>query len=338
MSVELLSRRRLARDYGHERERWSGPMTSNRDRLGVRWGLAGGVALRSIDEVRTVARYADAAGFDSLWISHANAVDPVVALASVADDMPHLSEVGTSVVPIYGRHPIGVAQLARTTQSALGGRFTLGIGAASKGAVQSSMGLSWDKPLAYTREFIDGLQPLLAGERADTEGAQIATHAELNIRAPDTPILLAALGPKMLELAGRRVQGTSLGQCGPRTIGTYIGPTLRAAADAAGRPAPRIMALIRICVTDDHTGAYELARTTAQLYRAVPSYERVQDMEGLNDPAELHLIGTWERILEGLAAYAEAGTTDFRLEVAAHDDEARDATRAALAKHLRREP
>ena len=77
------------------------------------------------------ARYAVAAGFDSLWISHANAVDPIVALAATADESAGLREVGTSVVPLYGRHPIGLAQLARTAQSALGGRFTLGIGAAS---------------------------------------------------------------------------------------------------------------------------------------------------------------------------------------------------------------
>ena len=117
-----------------------GDSSGSRDRLGVRWGLAGGTALTSIAEARAVARFADAAGFDSLWISHANAVDPIVALASIADDMTNLSEVGTSVVPLYGRHPIAVAQLARTAQSALGGRFTSGIGAASQGAVSSSMG------------------------------------------------------------------------------------------------------------------------------------------------------------------------------------------------------
>ena len=308
------------------------------DRFGVRWGLAGGVALRSIDEVRAVARYADSSGFDSLWISHANAVDPIVALVGVAADMPNLREVGTSVVPLYGRHPIGLAQLARTAQSVLDGRFTLGIGAASKGAVSTTMGMTWDRPLAYTREFIDGLRPLLAGESADVDGSLVTTHQQLNIGAPDTPILLAALGPKMLDLAGRRVDGTSLGQCGPRTIATYIAPAIRAAAEAAGRPSPRIMALIRICVTDDHAGAFALATETAQMYRRVPSYEMVQDKEGLHDPAELHLIGTWEHVLEGLHAYAEAGVTDFRLEVAAHTPEARDATRSALADHLRRAP
>ena len=243
-------------------------------------------------------------------------------------------KVGTSVVPLYGRHPIGLAQLARTAQSALGGRFTLGIGAASRQAVKASMGLPWDRPLGFTRDFIDGLQPLLAGAQADVDGTQLTTHSQLNITAADTPILLAALGPRMLDLAGRRVQGTTVGQCGPRTIASYVAPTIRAAAEEAGRPEPRVMALIRICVTDDHAGALALARETAQRYRQVPSYAAVQDMEGLDDPAELHLIGTWERVLDGLGAYAAAGVTDFRLEVAAHDEDAREATRAALARHL----
>lgn len=305
------------------------------DRLGVRWGLAGGVALRSVEEVREVARYAVAAGFDSLWISHANAVDPIVALAAASEATNGLAEVGTSVVPIYGRHPIGLAQLARTAQSVLAGRFTLGIGAASRQAVGASMGLAWDRPLAYTRDFIEGLRPLLAGVPADVAGEAVTTRAELNIAAADTPILLAALGPKMLDLAGRRVDGTTLGQCGPRTIASYIAPNLRAAAEAAGRPAPRIMALVRICVTDDHGPAYALARETAARYRTVPSYATVQDMEGLDEPADLHLIGDWTRVLDGLAAYADAGVTDFRLEVAAPSSDDRDATRAALARHLR---
>ena len=158
------------------------------------------------------------------------------------------------MVPLYGRHPIGLAQLARTAQSALGGRFTLGIGAASRQAVKTAMGLTWDRPLGFTRDFIDGLQPLLAGGQADVDGTELTTHSQLNITAPDTPILLAALGPKMLDLAGRRVQGTTVGQCGPRTIATYVAPSIRAAAEAAGRPEPRIMALIRICVTNDHAG------------------------------------------------------------------------------------
>lgn len=312
-------------------------MTDNGDRLGVRWGLAGGIAIASIAEARDVARYANSAGFDGLWVSHSNAVDPMVALACVADETPALTELGTSVTPIYGRHPIGLAQLTRTTQSALDGRFVLGIGASSKGAVATSMGMPWERPLGFTREFIDGLQPLLAGEPADSEGEQLTTRAELAIKAADTPILLAALGPKMLELAGQRVAGTSVGQCGPRTVAEYVAPKIGEAASAASRPEPRIMALIRLCVVDnpdDENGAKAIARATADRYRAIPSYSKVQDLEGLDDPSELHLIGTWERVLDGLASYAEAGVTDFRLEVAAPSEGARVASRAALADHL----
>ena len=203
--------------------------------------------------------------------------------------------------------------------------------------MKTSMGLAWQRPLAFTREFIDGLQPLLAGEEANVDGTQLTTHSQLAIDAVDTPILLAALGPKMLELAGRRVAGTTVGQCGPRAIASYVAPTITAAADAAGQPAPRIMALIRICLTQnpaDHTAAYALARETSMRYRMVPSYAAVQDMEGLDDLAELHLIGSWDRILNGLAEYAAAGVTDYRLEVAAPNDATRQATRAALAAHL----
>ncbi len=312
-------------------------MSGSNDRFGVRWGLAGGIAISSIAEAKEVARYAAAAGFDGLWISHSNAVDPIVALACVADDAPGLAEFGTSVTPIYGRHPIGLAQLARTAQNALDGRFTLGIGASSKGAVATSMGMPWERPLGFTREFIDGLQPLLAGEVAEVDGDQLTTRSELNIEAADTPILLAALGPRMLDLAGRRVAGTSVGQCGPRTIETYVAPTIGDAAADAGRPTPRIMALIRLCVAtaaSDVDGAKAIASATAERYRTVPSYAKVQDIEGLDDPAELHLVGSWERVLDGLGRYAEAGVTDFRLEVAAPSDAAREASRAALADHL----
>ena len=306
------------------------------ERFGVRWGLAGGVALATIDEVREVTAYAVDAGFDSLWISHANAVDPLVALAATATDNAGLAEVGTSVTPLFGRHPLGLAQAARTAQSALGGRFTLGIGAQSRGAVAATMGLPWDHPLAFTREFIEGMLPLLDGDVANADGTQLTTHAELNIAAPATPILLAALGPKMLDLAGRMVAGTSVGQCGPRTIATHIGPRIKEAAADAGRPAPRIMALIRLCVTDasSQEAAAALAKETSLRYRAVPSYERVQDMEGLDDPAQLHLNGSWEQILDGLRAYAEAGVTDYRLEIAAPTPAARDATREAFATYL----
>ncbi len=309
-------------------------MAKSIDRLGVRWGLAGGVALASVDQVRELAGWAADAGFDSFWVSQARAVDPVVALAAAADATGGLREVGTSVVPLYGRHPIGLAQMVRTAQSALGGRFTLGIGPSHREPVEHDLGLSWDRPLGYTTEFLDGLQPLLAGRPAAVEGEQLVTRAELSVEADDTPILLAALGPRMLDLAGRRTAGTSVGQCGPNTIRTHIAPLVSEAAAAAGRPPPRIMALVRLCVTDDVGSARRLAQEVGASYAKWPSYAAVLAKEGLADPGDLHLIGSWEQVLDGLGHYAEAGVTDLRLEIAAPDAAARDRSRAALAGFL----
>ena len=311
-----------------------GTMTDQSNRLGVRWGYAGGTTLASIDEAREAARYANDAGFDSLWISHAKAVDSIVALACVADEAPNLSELGTSVVPIFGRHPIGLAQLAMTAQSALGGRFTLGIGAGSRRPVEDELGLKWDRPFGFTSDFIDGLLPLLRGEAADVDGDLVTTRAQLGITTTDTPILLAALGPRMLTLAGQLVAGTSLGQCGPRTIASYVAPTIQAGAEQANNDDPRIMALVRICVTDNKGPAYELAREISAFYAAIPSYANVIAKEGVSEAADLHLIGSWEHILDGLGAYATAGVTDLRLQVAAPTAKERADTMEALAQHL----
>jgi len=305
------------------------------DRFGIRWGLAGGTTLASIDEARGAARFAEEAGFDSFWISHAMGVDPIVALACIGSDFPGIGEVGTSVVPLYGRHPVGLAQLARTAQNALGGRLTLGVGAASKRHAEDVLGLSWDKPFSYTREFIEALEPLLANKEADTNGEQISAHATLAIEAQPTPILLAALGPRMLRFAGSRLAGTTLGQCGPRTISSYILPHLQAGAEDADRgSAPRIMALVRICVTDDFAGAKALAREISAQYQSFPSYANATKHEGLDDASDLHLIGSWQHVLDGLAEYAEAGATDLRIQVAAHDEISREKTCDALADYL----
>lgn len=302
--------------------------------LGVRWGLAGGTELSTVEQVSQLAAWAGGVGFDSFWVSQANAVDPIVALAAAAPACAGLDEVGTSVVPLYGRHPVPVAQMVRTAQSALGGRLTLGIGPSHAGPVADTSGLGWERPLGYTTEFLDGLEPLLAGRPARAEGTQIVARAELNIDAPDTPVLLAALGPRMLEMAGRRAAGTTVGQCGPVTIAGHVAPRINEAAADAGRPPPRIMALIRLCVTEDEAGAFALARQIGARYAAMPSYAAMLAHEGLDDPGELHLIGSAEQVLDGLGRYAEAGVTDFRLEIAAHDEPSRDRSRDALAGFL----
>ena len=305
------------------------------ERFGVRWGLAGGVAIATMDEARAVALYAQQAGFDGLWISHAGAIHPVVALSALGEVAPDLIEFGTSVIPIFGRHPVDVAQQALSAQSILDGRFTLGIGAGSKAQAEDRLGLSWDKPFSYTREFVDVLTPLLNGQSVHFEGEHLTARTELGVEASPPPILVAALGPRMLRFAGERTAGTSLGQCGPKTIAEYVLPHLMEGAKRGGRSdKPRIMALVRVCVTDEHAPAYALAKEISAFYQSFPSYQLVLAKENLDHPADLHLIGSAQQVLDGLAAYAEAGVTDLRVEVSAPCVATTERTKEVLADHL----
>ena len=303
------------------------------DRLGMGWGMAGGTTLASIEEVRDAAHLAEQSGFESYWISHAAGVDSVAALAPRQRFSRY--QGNRDICPLYGRHPFGLAQLVRTAQNSVGGRFTLGVGTGNQGFVDGKLGLTWGKPFTYTSEFMAALQPLLNGEPADSTGELVSAHAELGIEAEPTPILLAALGPRMLRFAGGRLQGTTLGQCGPKTIANYILPHLSEGAEAAGRVTPpRVLALVRINVTEDISGAKTLAREISSYYQAIPSYSNATKHEGLNDPSDLHLIGSWQQILDGLAAYGDAGATDLRIQVAAHDEISREASYRALADYL----
>jgi 5,10-methylenetetrahydromethanopterin reductase len=297
----------------------------------VRIGYGAGTGVRSVTDLRDEARWAAAAGFRSFWVSQVFGVDPIVALAAIGTDVPEFEELGTSVVPLAGRHPLALAAQALTAQSALDGRFTLGVGASHQLVTEGFFGEPYQGAFSRTVEFLDALIPLLDGRPADVDGEQVFAKGWLTIEADPCPVLLAALGPRMLELAGRVTAGTSLGSCGPRTIEQHIVPAITASAERRGRPTPRVVALVGVCVTADPDGAREHARTTNQLYDNFPSYRRVLDLEGVAGGADLMLAGTIDTILAGFTAYADAGVTDLRVAISARTDEERLATRAALA-------
>lgn len=307
------------------------------DELGVRIGYGVGTGATSVAHVREEARWAADAGFDSFWVSQVFGVDPIVALAAVADAVPQLSELGTSVVPLAGRHPLALAAQARTAQSAAAGRFTLGIGTSHQMVVEGFFGESYDRPFSRTSEFLDALLPLLEGRPADVEGTHVFAKGWLTIDTEACPVLLAALGPRMLELAGRRTDGTSVGSCGPRAIATHVAPTIRAAAERAGRPDPRIVALVSVCITDDVDALREHGRRQSQLYDSFPSYRRMLDLEGVASGADLIVAGSADDVTEGLAGYADAGTSDLRIAIAGRTDDERRATREYLTTSLRPE-
>lgn len=284
-----------------------------------RWGGAG---LRDLDDVARVVGDAASAGFAGVWIPQTTSVDALTALAVVARQVPGIP-IGTAVVPIQGRHPIPLAQQALTTALAAGpGRFTLGLGVTHRVVSEGFYGIPYGQMVATCEEHLTAMQGLLgAGHATRVEGRWITARAALDLGDADVPIVLAALGPRMVEIAGRLADGTVTWMTGPRSLGESIVPSLRRAADAAGRLAPRVIAGLPVCVTDDIAAARDRLRPALLGAMALPSYARMMAVEGFDDPAELALVGDESAVGERIAALATLGVTELLANVVGTPDE-----------------
>lgn len=287
----------------------------------------------TLDEIAGHATADRAAGYTSVWFSDGIGMDPLTLIAALGQRVPGL-ELGTAVVRTLPRHPMILAQQALTANALTGGRLTLGIGPSHRPAVEAAWGLPFDKPIARIREYLSALLPLLAGEAVDFDGTYYTAHGDLKVEGgPGASVLIAALGPQMLRLAGRLVDGTITTMAGPRTLISHICPTIREAADRAGRPSPRVVSTLSVCVTDDVDSARARAERGAQRMAALPSYAALLEREG--GPALL--AGGEDELDEGLARLDRAGVTDLLVVSTARrdtDDEAR--TSAWLSRRLAR--
>ncbi|RBO96040.1 LLM class F420-dependent oxidoreductase [Nocardia puris] len=266
----------------------------------------------SLDRLADDLAEVHAEGFSSAWLSHIFGLDALTALAVIGARVPDI-ELGTAVVPSYPRHPAALAQQARTVALAVGpGRLTLGVGLSHQRVIEDMYGYDFDKPARHMSEYVAVLAPLLAGEPADFRGETLSGTLDLGVPNPEpVPLVLAALGPRMLRLAGRRTAGTTLWMTGPRTIAEHITPTITAAARDAGRPDPRIICALPVCVTDDPDDARSRAEKAFGFYGQLPSYRAMMDREGVDGPVDLALIGTEDEVAARIRAIADAGATDF---------------------------
>ena len=214
--------------------------------------------------------------------------DLMSALAVAFREVPDI-EVGSAVLPIQVAHPMLTAQRALTLNLISGGRFTLGLGVNHPGISEELWGIPWEKPVRRMNEYLDGLLPLLAGGTASAVGELVTTRGTLQIPGARAPqVYIAALGPQMLRLAGRRTAGTITWMTGPKTLADHIGPTLRDAAVGAGRPegAVKVVAVAPICVTDDVEATRAQAAQQFAIYGTLPSYRAMLDREGFAGPED----------------------------------------------------
>lgn len=261
----------------------------------------------AIEDVKEIAD----AGFASAWMPQIFGLDTLTALAIASREVPGI-ELGTAVVPTFPRHPMMLAAQARTVQQVSGGRLTLGIGLSHQMVIEGMLGMEWDKPVRHLREYLEILQPLLRGEAADFTGETLSGHLALEI--PDStpvPTLVAALGTQMLNVTGRLAEGTVTWMTGPGTIGNHIVPTIRAAAAEAGRPEPRVVCALPVCVTDDEATARAKAGEQFQIYGFLPSYRAMLDREGAAGPADVAIVGDAATVRAAVENIFEQGATEF---------------------------
>jgi F420-dependent oxidoreductase-like protein len=276
------------------------------------------------------------AGFDHAFAAQIFGPDALTLLAVAGAQVPGIG-LGTGVVPVYPRHPMMLAQQALTVQAATDGRLILGIGLSHQVVVEGMWGISFDKPARYMKEYLQILMPLLHGETVRVAGERITANAFQPLEVPGVsapPVLVAALGTTMLNLAGRVADGTVTWMTGTRTIESHIAPTITAAAEKAGRPAPRIGVSLPVTVTADIDGARERVNKAFAIYPNLPSYRAMLDKEGAEAPADIAFLGHEDAVRAAIEKLAAAGATDFVASVVGTAEE-RGRTMALLSDMAR---
>ena len=279
------------------------------------------------------AKAAEADGFASYWVAEhpTGGLDALTVLAVVGQHVDRM-ELGTAVIPTYPRHPMVLAGQTLTVQSAIRGPLTLGVGLSHQ-VMMKQLGLEDDKPIRHLRDYLSILVPLLRTGKVAYHGPSLSCTAEVfKPSAAPPPVLVAALGPQALRATGELADGTSLAWVGPNTIRDHIVPIMAEAAATAGRPAPRVLATLPVCVTNNPDAIRERISRTSAMYGQLPSYRAMFEREGVEQPGELAIAGSEAHVEDALGRLAEAGVTDYAASEATPSPEEKLRTRELLKR------
>ncbi|MEU9297566.1 LLM class F420-dependent oxidoreductase [Streptomyces sp. NPDC048266] len=278
-----------------------------------------GVALNASDADNQVdasvrlAREAAEAGLRSAWFGQTFGADSPQLAAIVGREVPGL-QVGTSAIPVFGRHPLLVSSQAQTAQAATHGRYHLGLALGTKLLTEGGFGLPFERPIARLREFLTALRQLTEYGAADFRGELLTAVTPLPARVPGAergvPLLVAAMGPQALRVSGELADGILPYLAGPRALAEHIVPALVASAEAAGRPAPRVVALVHGVVTDDVERVRRKATEQLAFYEQIPSYARVVELSGARRASDVAVIGDEKTVAAEIRRYRDAGATE----------------------------
>jgi len=293
-------------------------------RIGVMIGAERGDTARKVKRLLAEIAWAESAGLPTAWIPQVPDDMDALQIVTLLGTRTERIELGTAVVPVHPQHPVALARQALTAHAITGGRLTLGIGPSHHWVVTDMLGLPYDRPAAYTRDYLEVLGAAWracadGGTRSiDVENATFTVHTPFDV-APvgPLPVLVAALGPVMLKLAGEQADGTVLWMADERAIGDHVAPRITAAAQAAGRPAPRIVAGIPVCLCRPSQVDEAKARANRILGEAEisPNYQRLLERGDARDIGDLCAVGDEAAIAARFKSFADAGVTDLSVRL-----------------------
>jgi F420-dependent oxidoreductase-like protein len=268
-------------------------------------------AVRTLEESINRARIVEKHGYESLWTTQLpTARDASLVLAAYASATQRV-KLGTGVLPIYTRHPTAMVQMAATLDELSGGRFILGIGVSHKVTVEGMWGMRLESPVEAMREYLTIVRSSIRDGACSFEGKFFtARWSYLGPRREDMPVMISALNPRMLELAGELADGVVLYMCAPGYIQEHVMPHLKSGRERAGKPMDgfEVVAAVDACVTSDRAAALETYQKTLDRYAALPFYRKAMEAGDFN-PDVLAAIGDAKQVRDAIARYREAGVT-----------------------------
>lgn len=266
----------------------------------------------SPDVIVEEARRAEAEGFPSAWSVHFSRGVDALSVMAVAGTQTSRLDLGVGIVPTYPRHPLALAQQAATTQALCRGRLTLGVGVSHRPVIEGMHGIPYASPAAYMREYLSVLTTLLRNGEVSHRGEFFQVEGGFTVPGTSSvSVVVGALSPKMVQVAGELGDGLVTWLAGLRTLDGHIVPTLHKAAASAGQPQPRVVVAVQVAVCDDADAARSKAEEVFARYAGLENYQRLLEREGVASPGALAVVGTESEVEQQLRRYADVGATEL---------------------------
>ncbi len=310
------------------------------------------------DRQQRLALEVEHAGLASLWTNEARGRDALTVCLAWAQTTEDLL-VGTGIVPVWSRTPAQLAMSAASVQEASRGRLLLGIGVSHGATMDAWHGAEWRQPVPAAIDTLSILAAALGGERTQREGEVFSSRGfELGISPPPAvpPLYLAAMGPRMLEVAGSHADGVLLNWSCPEEVDRAASRVRQAADAGPGGDGPDVAAYVRVAVARDRDAARTALAREFTRYLALDAYARHVERQGFGEVVDaakrayrgdgpeaaarsvpedvLREFGWWgtssDDAVETLRRYAEAGLDHLVARVVVVDDDIEASVRAAL--------